>query len=140
MNDKSTVFVKILPKQTVYKVENGESSPVPLRLGKLDKELYRNQKVINTLYGENLFIPKIEVQTNINTDDNANIIINISNYETRTMVKQIVIRTQVNNMDLSKLKIIYDEIINVLNSNSNTEVIELIELIRNKEIQIEEYC
>lgn len=140
MNDKSTVFVKILPKQTVYKVENGESSSVPLRLGRLDKELYRNQKVINTLYGENSFIPKIEVQTNINTDDNANIVINISNYETRTMVKQLIIRTQVNNMDLSKLKIIYDEIINILNSNSNTEVIELIELIRNKEIQIEEYC
>lgn len=142
MNCKE-VYIKILPKQVCYKVENGESSETPLRLGRLSDELYRNRNVITTIYGEEAFTPRVEVKTLVHTDDKCYIIITISNNETKTTVKQITLRSQPNNLTISDMKETYDEIIDLLNKETDTGFIDLIDLLRNKKsdnIEIEEYC
>ncbi len=140
LNKKDTpIFYKILPKQVVYKEENGEPSEAPYRLGRLDTELYRNKKVINTIYGKDAFVPKITIYVNVVNDDKGYILINILNAETNTCVKQIMIRSQHNNMSLDSLKELYDEIITLINDKTKL-VIDLITLLRDKDIEIEEYC
>lgn len=139
LNKSIPVFVKKLPKQKVFKEDNGEPSEVPYRLGRLNDELYRNRKVINTIYGEEEFIPEIRVYVNIITDYKGYITIDILNSETRNCIKQIIIRSQPNNMSINSLKEIYDEIVELLNDTTK-EVVDLIELLRDKDIIIEEYC
>ena len=140
------LYIKILPKQLCYKVEDGEASEVPLRLGILTDKLYRNRNVISTIYGEEPFVPKVEVKVFTHTDNKCYIIVTISNYETRTTVKQIVIRSQPNSLSLKEMKKIHSDLIDILEIDSETNIIDLIEFIRNikndedKIIQIEEYC
>lgn len=139
INNITSHFTKVLPKQKCYKVKNGDSSEVPLRLGRLDSELYRNKSVINTIYGEQEFIPKIDIFVNTYTDDKSYITINIINDETKVTAKQIIIRSQPNKLTLSTFKNLYDEIILLLDTETDA-VIKLIELLRNKNLEIEEYC
>lgn len=141
MLDKNNIFMKVLQKQSLYKEENGESSETPLRLGRLDSELYRNKDVITCVEGQRLFVPTVSVETLTYTDTKSYITINISNYETRCTVKQIIIRSQENNLSLLEFKELYDKIIDILNSESMTELVDLIEMLRSTEnLRIEEHC
>lgn len=134
------VYIKIFPKQKCFKETNGETSEVPLRLGRLTTDLYRNRTVINTIYGDKPFVPRIEIYVEFFTDIKGYMTINIINDETKTTAKQIVIRTQPNNMTIKALKNLYDEIMVVLDKYENEAVVKLIELIQSKSLDVEEYC
>lgn len=133
------MFTKWLPKQKVFKEDNGEPSEVPYRLGRLDGELYKNRKVINTMYGEEEFIPEIKIYISIITDVKGYMLINILNAETKSCAKQILVKTQPNEMTITDLNALYSEVVYLLEDDTKT-VIDLIELLRSKDIAIEEYC
>ena len=143
MNNKK-YYVKVLPKQICYKVENGIASNVPLRLGRLNDDLYRDRKVINTIYGEQIFRPKVEIKTLTPTDKKSYIIVTIFNNDTNVTVKEFVIRAQQNKLTLMEMKDIYDKIVSSLEDNKTIiEVIELITSLKNNNdepIIVEEYC
>ena len=143
MNNKK-YYVKVLPKQICYKVENGIASNVPLRLGRLNDNLYRDRKVINTIYGEQIFRPKVEIKTLTPTDKKSYIIVTIFNNDTNVTVKEFVIRAQQNKLTLMEMKDIYDKIVSSLEDNKTIiEVIELITSLKNNNdepIIVEEYC
>lgn len=143
MNNKK-YYVKVLPKQICYKVENGIASNVPLRLGRLNDDLYRDRKVINTIYGEQIFRPKVEIKTLTPTDKKSYIIVTIFNNDTNVTVKEFVIRAQQNKLTLMEMKDIYDKIVSSLESNKTIiEIIELITSLKNNNdepIIVEEYC
>ena len=143
MNNKK-YYVKVLPKQICYKIENGIASNVPLRLGRLNDSLYRDRKVINTIYGEQAFRPKVEIKTLTPTDKKSYIIITIFNNDTNVTVKEFVIRAQQNKLTLIEMKDIYDEIVSSLEDNKTIiEIIELITSLKNNNdepIIVEEYC
>ena len=133
------MFTKWLPKQKVFKEDNGEPSEVPYRLGRLDGELYKNRKVINTMYGEEEFIPEIKIYISIITEVKGYMLINILNAETKSCAKQILVKTQPNEMTITDLNALYSEVVYLLEDDTKT-VIDLIELLRSKDIAIEEYC
>lgn len=143
MNNKK-YYVKVLPKQICYKVKNGIASNVPLRLGRLNDNLYRDRKVINTIYGEQIFRPKVEIKTLTPTDKKSYIIVTIFNNDTNVTVKEFVIRAQQNKLTLMEMKDIYDKIVSSLEDNKTIiEVIELITSLKNNNdepIIVEEYC
>ena len=141
MLNKEQLYIKVLNKQSLYKEENGEVFETPLRLGRLDSELYRDRDVITCIEGQNMFIPKVSVEVITHADDKSYIIIDIYNYETRTVIKQLVIRSQENNLSLAEFKEVYDKIIDILESESSTELVDLIEMLRStKNLKFEEYC
>jgi len=130
-----------LTYQSCYKVTKGEGIEPPLRLGRLDEELvYRNQKCINTIYGENKFIPLVTVEVIDNEINKYSLNVTISDKTNKQTLKQFVIRTQVNNLELSDIKEHYDKIKTILDENNENTLITLIEYIRNSELIYEEYC
>ena len=134
-------LIKVLPKQQCFKIDDGEKSEVPLRLGRINSDLYKNRKVITTINGEKSFIPKVELFVETLTDDKCYILLNIIDYETDIAVKQFTIRSQPNNLSISEMKTIYDEIVTYLNSDSNEILNDLISYLKEKDdIIIEEYC
>lgn len=134
-------YCKDLPKQTVFFEEDGEESAELLRLGRLNTELYRNRTCITTIYGKQAFVPTINITVETDTNDKCFIIINIINKETKTTAKQLIIKSQKNNLPLTEMAKLYDEIINIVEAEGNEQVVTLIKTLRKKEdIVIDEKC
>lgn len=128
----------ILPLETVYKEDKGESLPAQLRHGRLDDDLYYNRKVINTRYSDTPFNSRIKVYFRAFTDDNAIIAVDIYNNNHNEVFKKFIIRSTVNNYNIIDMKNICDKIKNILNDDNddnypNGKTVALIEYIRNKE-------
>ena len=134
-------YCKDLPKQTVFFEEDGEESAELLRLGRLNTELYRNRTCITTIYGKQAFVPTINITVETDANDKCFIIINIINKETKTTAKQLIIKSQKNNLSLAEMAKLYDEIINIVEAEGNEQAVTLIKTLRKKEdIVINEKC
>lgn len=140
LNNKM-VYSKTLPKQIVFFEADGGPSPELLRLGRLNSELYKNRIYLTTIYGKQPFVPTITIFVETEADDKCFIIISIINKETKTTAKQLVIKSQKNNLSLKEMSDIYDEIINVIEADGTDQAINLIKLLNDKDdIDVDFLC
>ena len=121
----------VLPLQSCYKENKGDGETAPLRYGSNPKTkelitIYKNQKNINTRYGKEKFIPKIIISTNIFTDHDGWLIIDIINNDDRGLVKKYVLKMENNGLTISDLRKIYEELLNKIDVNSNTGLVDFI--------------
>ena len=129
----------LLPKQSCFKEDLGESSPAPLRLGEVES-VYRNQKNIHTRYGKSEFLSKIEIIVNIYTDLDSNIEINLFNIEDKSLFKKFVIKSLPNKLAITDMKRIYDELMETIDNDKSVALIKLIEYVHALDYSYDEYC
>ena len=129
----------LLPKQSCFKEDLGDSSPVPLRFGRVES-LYKNQKNIHTRYGQSEFLSKVEIIVNIYTDLDSNIEINLFNIEDKSLFKKFVIKSLPNKLTITAMKRIYDELMETINNDKSVALIKIIEYVRDLDYTYDEYC
>lgn len=140
IDDRKKLLIKVYPKQSIYKEENGLIDEVPLRIGRLKEDYYQHREVITTILGKDPFVPRVEIEVITVTDSKCYIIITILDHTANTTIKQYVIKGEPKHSSLDDMKTIYNKLETILNDDTK-KVIDLIDCIKKeKNIHIDEYC
>lgn len=134
-NDKlqEKIIDIILPKEVVYKETKGAGTPPSKRHGVIDDEyLYLNRKVINTRNGLTPFTPQIKMYFRAFTNDDSVLTIDIYDYDMKCLIKKFTIKSLNNTYTISDMKLLTQELIDILNSDSKNKTVDFIEHIREK--------
>lgn len=138
--DKPMFEVFILTKQSFYKEDLGEGVAAPLRVGRLnqteemsDDLIYKNRKVINTMFGTKPFIPRVEMRAFIEGYGKAYLVIDVFNHEAAQFLKKYTVRTQPNNLTITDLSDLWKSIKEILEADTDTTLIELVETLTTAE-------
>lgn len=131
-NLKEKILDVTLPLEIVYKEQPGESVSTQLRHGRIDT-IFRNNKDINTRYGQQTIQPRIKLYFRAFTNENSVLTIDIINTIDNNLFKKFIIKSLNNCFTIDDMKNISDEIITLLKSENTSIATNLIDYIRNKE-------
>lgn len=126
---KDKIIDIILDKQMCFKEEDGDPTPSQKRHGRVDV-IYKDRKVINTRYGEQPFVSRIQVFFNAYENNKSVLTIDMYNYETGCLFKKFTIRSSENKYSIEDMKSISDGIKEILLSEDKEKLISTIEYIK----------
>lgn len=136
------IYSKKLAKQSCFFEEDGTPSEPVLRQGILTDSLYKNRKYISTINGKSEFLPVIEIYNRVYTDLDSIMIVNVWDKEKHQVIKQMTINSKPNEFTINEMKNLFESYKTICESESGTEVIDLLKKIKfnDEDIKFEEYC
>ena len=128
MDSKWFKYIK-LKRQSCYKEDKGEDVKTPpLRLGKIEDNIYLNQKTVNTRYGNQVFAPTVRITVRTIENNKSYIHIEFINEDAHDVFKMFIIRSQPNELSLEQFSALYDNLLSQITEDA--QLVDIIQYIR----------